>query len=83
MSGPLEVDFESTICSWLVEHGAYVGPVKVGNAQGNPRDFDAVRGLDTAEIARILFALALASLAFTNLTQRVPARRRGRACILE
>lgn len=50
MSGPLEVDFESTICSWLVEHGAYVGPVKVGNAQGNPRDFDAVRGLDTAEL---------------------------------
>ena len=50
MSGPLETDFESTICSWLVDHGGYVGPVKVGNAQGDPRDFDAVRGLDTAEL---------------------------------
>ena len=50
MSGPLETDFESTICSWLVDDGGYVGPVKVGNAQGDPRDFDAVRGLDTAEL---------------------------------
>ncbi|MDB9846382.1 hypothetical protein OAC41_06415 [Acidimicrobiales bacterium] len=61
MSGPLEVDFESTICSWLVEHGAYVGPVKVGNAQGNPRDFDAVRGLDTAELFAFIGATQAAN----------------------
>ncbi len=40
MSGPIEADFENTIGSWLVEHGGYQGPVKVGSAQGEPKDFD-------------------------------------------
>ena len=50
MSGPVEADFEATIADWLVKHGAYQGPVKVGTAQGEPRDFDPVRGIDTAEV---------------------------------
>lgn len=50
MSGPVEADFEHTIGTWLVEHGGYQAPVKVGNAQTDPRDFDAVRGIDTAEL---------------------------------
>ena len=53
MVGPQEADFEQTIGSSLVERGGYQGPVKVGNAPGESdqqRDFDAVRGLDTAEL---------------------------------
>ncbi|MDB4818318.1 putative DNA binding domain-containing protein [Acidimicrobiales bacterium] len=50
MVGPSEAGFESAICESLISGGGYVGPVKVGNAQGDPRDFDAVRALDTAEL---------------------------------
>ena len=44
-----EAAFESFICDWLVGRGGY-DAVKVGNAQGEPTDFDPVRGLDTAEL---------------------------------
>ena len=50
MSGPVEADFELAIADWLVDQGGYTGPVKVGTAQAEPRDFGAVRGLDTAEM---------------------------------
>ncbi len=43
-----EAGFESFICNWLVDHG--YNAVKVGNAQGEPTDFDRQRGLDTAEL---------------------------------
>ncbi len=46
---PDEAAFESFICDWLVTRGGYEG-CKVGNAQGEPTDFDAARGLDTAEL---------------------------------
>ena len=44
-----EAAFEDEICAWLVDHGGY-RQIKVGNAQGEPTDFDADRGLDTAEL---------------------------------
>lgn len=44
-----EAAFESAMCAWLLELGGY-DVVKVGNAQGEPTDFDPVRGLDTAEL---------------------------------
>jgi type I restriction enzyme R subunit len=44
-----EAGFESFICDWLVASGGYTA-AKVGTAQGSPADFDAVRGLDTAEL---------------------------------
>lgn len=46
---PDEAALESFICDWLVNLGGYDG-CKVGNAQGQPTDFDPVRGLDTAEL---------------------------------
>ena len=49
MSGPREFDFESTICEWLSVNGGYESR-KVGNAGAEPRDFDPVSGLDTAEL---------------------------------
>jgi type I restriction enzyme R subunit len=50
-----EFVFESFICDWLIDHGGY-DACKVGNAQGEPTDFDAVRGLDTAELFAFLGA---------------------------
>jgi len=52
---PDEAAFESFICDWLVAHGGY-DSCKVGNAQGEPTDFDPVRGLDTAELFAFLGA---------------------------
>lgn len=49
MSSPSEEVFETAICDWLRQHGGYVA-VKNDLMQGEPRDFDAVRGLDTAEL---------------------------------
>ncbi len=41
--------FEQAICASLVEDGGYQD-VKVGTAQGSPKDFDAVTAIDTAEL---------------------------------
>ena len=46
---PDEAAFESFICDHLVAEGGW-DAVKVGRAQGEPKDFDALRGLDTAEL---------------------------------
>ncbi|RMH70745.1 MAG: type I restriction endonuclease subunit R, partial [Actinomyces sp.] len=50
MTGPTEAGFEEAICNSLVDAGGYLAPVKVGNAQGEPRDLDASTGIDTAEL---------------------------------
>lgn len=50
-----EFAFESFICDWLISQGGY-DLCKVGNAQGEPTDFDPVRGLDTAELWAFLGA---------------------------
>ncbi len=55
MAGPKEFDFESQICDALVARSGYF-VAKVGSAQGQPRDFDPVRGLDTAELFRFIGA---------------------------
>lgn len=52
---PDEAAFESFICDNLVAQRGY-DLCKVGNAQGEPTDFDAVRGLDTAELFAFLGA---------------------------
>ncbi len=49
MANPDEQHFETAICDWLTEHGGYVA-VKNDVLQASPRDFDAVRGLDTVEL---------------------------------
>ena len=49
MVGPKEFDFETQVCEALVTKSGYVAS-KVGTAQGDPRDFDAPLGLDTAEL---------------------------------
>ena len=49
MVGPKEFDFETQVCESLVAKSGYVAS-KVGTAQGDPRDFDAALGLDTAEL---------------------------------
>jgi type I restriction enzyme R subunit len=49
VSSPKEELFEATICDRLVQHGGYA-MVKNDKLQGEPRDFDPVRGLDTAEL---------------------------------
>lgn len=46
---PDERLFETAVCGWLTSEGGY-DACKVGNAQGQPTDFDPVRGLDTAEL---------------------------------
>ncbi len=46
---PTEGVFEQAICESLVEAGGYQA-VKVGTAQGSPKDFDAVAAVDTAEL---------------------------------
>lgn len=46
---PDEAAFESQIGSRLVDHGGYQ-VLKVGNQQGDPTDFDPVRGIDTVEL---------------------------------
>ena len=46
---PTEGVFEEAICQALVEAGGYQA-VKVGTAQGSPKDFDAVAAVDTAEL---------------------------------
>ncbi len=55
MSNPNEEQFESAICGWLADAGGYTA-VKNDKAQGEPRDFDSVRGLDTAELYAFLGA---------------------------
>lgn len=49
MTGPNEERFESAICESLAAGRGYVA-VKNDRLQGDPRDFDPVRGLDTAEL---------------------------------
>ena len=46
---PDEEAFESHIADWLHRQGGYLEP-KVGNQQGQPHDFDATLGIDTAEL---------------------------------
>ena len=46
---PNEELFEQSICDWLEEHGGFIA-VKNDKLQGNARDFDPVRGLDTGEL---------------------------------
>jgi type I restriction enzyme R subunit len=53
VSNPTEEQFERAICDWLAEHGGY-DAVKNDKLQGDPRDFDPVRGLDTAELFTFL-----------------------------
>jgi len=55
VSNPNEEQFEAAICDWLVGHGRYLA-VKNDSHQGEPRDFDPVRGLDTAELFAFLGA---------------------------
>lgn len=55
MPGPKEFDFETQICDALVAGSGYAA-AKVGNAQSDPRDFDPVRGLDTAELFHFIGA---------------------------
>ena len=50
-----EAAFEEHIASWLVECGGY-RRVKVGDAGGEPRDFDAVAGVDTADLFEFIGA---------------------------
>ncbi len=49
MTKPDEEKFEAAICDWLVGQGGYVA-VKNDRLQGEPRDFDPERGLDTVEL---------------------------------
>ncbi len=49
MIDPNEERFEAAICDWLAGHGDYAA-VKNDLLQGEPRDFDPVRGLDGAEL---------------------------------
>jgi len=49
VSNPKEELFETAICNWLAQHGGYAA-VKNDKLQGEPRDFDPVRGLDTGEL---------------------------------
>ncbi|MDQ6783607.1 MAG: DEAD/DEAH box helicase family protein [Actinomycetota bacterium] len=49
MTNPNEEQFETAICASLVARGGYQ-EVKNDKAQGEPRDFDPVRGLDSAEL---------------------------------
>jgi len=49
MPNPNEELFEEAICESLADHGGYTA-VKNDRLQGEPRDFDPVRGLDTAEL---------------------------------
>lgn len=50
-----EAAFEEHIASWLVEHEGY-RRVKVGNAGGEPRDFDPGAGVDTADLFEFIGA---------------------------
>ncbi|MEZ5342011.1 MAG: type I restriction endonuclease [Acidimicrobiales bacterium] len=50
MASPSEADFEDAICGSLLDAGGYLGPVKVGIAQGEPRDLDTSVGIDTGEL---------------------------------
>ena len=50
-----EAAFEEHIASWLVERGGY-RRVKVGNAGGEPRDFDPGTGVDTADLFEFIGA---------------------------
>ncbi|MEM9034578.1 MAG: type I restriction endonuclease [Actinomycetota bacterium] len=54
MSGPSEKGFEDAISESLVGSGGYLGPVKVGLAQGQPRDLDPVTGIDTCELFQFI-----------------------------
>ena len=49
MAGPKEFDFETQVCEALVDNSRYHA-AKVGTGQDEPRDFDPVRGIDTAEM---------------------------------
>jgi type I restriction enzyme, R subunit len=55
MSGANEERFEAEICAWLQAEGGY-DSVKNDKQQGADRDFDPVRGLDTAELFTFLGA---------------------------
>ena len=50
-----EKAFEDSICAWLLTSGGYAA-VKNDRAQGTHPDFDATRGLDTAELFTFLGA---------------------------
>ena len=55
MTNPNEEQFEAAICDWLTSEGGYLA-VKNDLVQGEPRDFDPVRGLDGAELFAFLGA---------------------------
>ena len=55
MVGPNEEKFEGEICSWLGADGGY-DAVKNDKQQGDARDFDPARGLDTGELFTFLGA---------------------------
>jgi type I restriction enzyme R subunit len=52
---PSEEQFEAAICASLAGPGGYTA-IKSDMLQGEPRDFDPVRGLDTAELLAFLGA---------------------------
>ncbi len=55
MASPSEHAFETAVCEALTSSGGYTA-AKVGNAQGQPRDFDADLALDTAELMAFIGA---------------------------
>src|SRR3954454_10587059 len=59
MTNPNEELFESAISDWLTAHGGYI--VKHDKIQGEPRDFDPVRGLDTADLYSFIGATQVKS----------------------
>jgi type I restriction enzyme R subunit len=61
-----EEAFEVAICDWLTQHGGY-DAVK-NDRQQDPRDFDPVRGLDTAEL--FIFLGATQADAWEDLVKR-------------
>jgi type I restriction enzyme R subunit len=65
---PDEQAFETFICDYLVDHAGY-DLCKTGNAQTGPRDFDPVRGIDTAEL--FAFIGATQAKAWEQLKQRL------------
>lgn len=55
MNKPIEAVFEDAITAHLVDHGGYL-ICKRGVGQSGPADFDALRGIDTAELFAFLGA---------------------------
>ncbi len=66
MSSVSEAAFEAQIASWLIDLGGY-HQVKIGNAGDEPRHFDSVTGLDTADL--FAFIGATQGTAWEHLVQ--------------